>query len=121
MILIREDLPAGLMAIEGVGQVTKADYQDIIRPELERAFAHGEKLRFMYVLGNGFTGFEFGAMMDDAKLGLKHLGDFERIAVVCDVKWVEQVVRLINLITPCPVKVFHLNEEDIACQWLQSS
>ena len=120
MILIKEDLPHGVISMEGVGQVTRADYQDVIRPELERAFAHGEKIRFLYILGRNFTGFEPAALLDDAKLGIKHLGDFDRIAVVCDVRWVQQVVRLISYATPCPVKTFSVDDEDIALQWIKA-
>lgn len=118
MIIVRDDMPTGLIAMEAVGEVTRADYQDIIRPELERAFAHGEKVRFLYVLGSQFKGFEPAALIDDAKLGIKHLGDFARIAVVCDVKWVNHAIKLINVATPCPVKNFTVEDEAQAISWL---
>ncbi|MBD1391037.1 STAS/SEC14 domain-containing protein [Neiella sp. HB171785] len=120
MIIVRDDMPAGLIAMEAVGEVTRADYQDIIRPELERAFAHGEKVRFLYILGSQFKGFEAAALIDDAKLGIKHLGDFERIAVVCDVKWVNHAIKLVNVATPCPVKRFAVEQQTDAISWLQA-
>ncbi|MCM2679901.1 STAS/SEC14 domain-containing protein [Echinimonas agarilytica] len=119
MIIIRDDMPEGIVAMEGVGEITREDYQDIIRPELERSFAHGEKIRFFYILGSQFTGFEPGALIDDAKLGIKHLGDFERIAVVCDVKWVNKAVKLVSFATPSPLQTFAVEEFDQALAWLQ--
>lgn len=118
MIIVREDVPHGVLAVEGVGQISRSDYQDILIPELERAFAHGDKVRFLYHLGDEFQGFAPGALLDDMKVGLKHLGDFQRIAVVCDKKWVQQAVRLIGFLTPCPIKTFSLDESETAFIWL---
>lgn len=120
MIHIRDEMPNGVIVMEAIGQVTRADYQDTIIPELERAFAFGQKVRFLYILGKQFKGFEPAALIDDARIGIKHLDDFERVAVVCDRPWIKKVLRFLSLISSYPVKTFNQEEEESALRWLKS-
>ena len=43
------------------------------------------KVRIVYVLGPEFEEYEGDAMWEDAKLGMHHMFDFERVGVVTDV------------------------------------
>jgi hypothetical protein len=81
-------------------------------------FAHGQKARFLYHLGQDFTGFESGAVWDDTKLGLKHLTGWEKMAVVSDAEWICGAVRVFGLAMPGHVRVFHNNEFAEAVQWI---
>ncbi|MEK7720350.1 MAG: STAS/SEC14 domain-containing protein [Bacteroidota bacterium] len=38
----------------------------------------------LYQLGSNFTGFEMSAMLDDAKMGMKYLSAWDRIALVSE-------------------------------------
>ena len=57
-------------------------------------------------------------MWDDAVIGMHHLMAFEKIAVVSDVDWVGNAIRLFGFAMPCPVNVFTLDELDAAKAWI---
>lgn len=104
-----EIIPTGkdsVLAIAAHGTVTGEDYEKVIVPLIEeRLKVHG-KIRFLYLLGEDFTGYTPSAVWDDAKLGFRHLNGFEKVAVVTNEAWVTNAVKFFRFIVPCPVKVF---------------
>jgi len=78
------DLPDNVLGFTAKRTVTANDYESVLIPAVEEMFSHRDKVRFLYHLGEDFTRLKAAAMWDDAKLGLKHLTDWERIAVVSD-------------------------------------
>ncbi len=57
-------------------------------------------------------------MWDDARFGLMHLGDFLKIAVVSDIEWVRQSVKLFAPLVRAPVQVFHNSGIEDANRWI---
>ena len=78
------DLPDDVLGFTAKGKVTANDYEAVIIPAVEALFSRQSKVRFLYHLGEDFTGFEAAAVWDDMKLGLKHLAGWERVALVSD-------------------------------------
>jgi SpoIIAA-like len=111
-------LPDNVLGFRARGTVTAADYESVIIPAVESMFARRGKVRFLYQLGEEFSGFEAGAMWDDAKLGLRHLSGWERMAVVSDVEWIRGTLRAFGLAIPGHVRVFHNRELDEAIRWI---
>jgi hypothetical protein len=85
---------------------------------VEALFSRHHKVRFLYHLGEDFSGFKTDAMWDDAKLGFKHLTGWERIAVVSDIEWIRGVMRVFSLAIPGHVRVFHNREFTEAIRWI---
>lgn len=112
------NLPDNALGITAKGNVTGDDYESVIIPAVEEIFSKHPKARFLYHLGNDFTGFEAAAVWDDAKLGLRHLTGWERMAVVTDVEWVRMSVRAFGLAMPGHVRVFHNSELQEATNWI---
>jgi hypothetical protein len=67
------DLPKNVLGISAEGKITGNDYETILIPALEEKLKANKEIRMLYQLGNNFTGFDLSAMLDDAKMGLKHL------------------------------------------------
>lgn len=111
-------LPDGVLGFEAKGTVTADDYESVIIPAVEASLSRHGKIRFLYHLGADFSGFEAAAAWDDAKLGLKHLGDWERMAVVTDVDWIRGALRIFGLAIPGHVRVFHADELAEATRWI---
>ena len=63
------NLPPGVIGYSAVGKITGDDYGKVLIPELEARIAEGGKLRFLYLLGPEFEGFEISAMAGDATFG----------------------------------------------------
>lgn len=118
MIAQIEGLPAGTLGFRAHGQVTAADYENIIVPDVEAAFALNRKLRVLYVTAEDFTGFDPGAMWDDAKLGMRHFSGWDRVALVSDVPWLRATTSAMSFMLPAEIRLFHLNELDEAHRWI---
>jgi len=68
--------------------------------------------------GDRFEGFDLRAAWQDAKVGLEHLTDWERIAVVTDVGWMRTAVRTFAFAMPSLVRVFANAELASARAWV---
>jgi len=112
------DLPENVLGFSAKGTVTAEDYESIIIPAVEALFARQRKVRFLYHLGQDFSGFEAAAVWDDTKLGLRHLTGWERVAVVSDVEWIRGAVRVFGLAIPGQVRVFPDRELAQAKRWI---
>jgi len=118
MLEIMQDMPDNVVAIRASGKVSGKDYDDILIPAVEGGIKRHEKIRVLYHLGNDFSGFTAGAMFDDAALGIRHLTEFEKIAVVTDAAWISRAVQFFSFFIPCPVKIFRNNDISEAKAWL---
>ncbi len=112
------DLPEQVVGVTASGQVTAEDYESVVVPAVEAALHKFDSIRFLYHLGSAFTGFAAGAMWDDMKLGLGHLRNWKRVAVVTDHKWVEAALHLFSFAMPCPVRLFPGAEFAEAERWV---
>jgi hypothetical protein len=111
-------LPDNVLGFTAKGTVTANDYESVIIPAVEALFSRYRKVRFLYHLGEDFSGFEAAAVWDDTKLGLKHLTGWERVAVVSDVDWIRGAIRVFGLAIPGLVRVFHNRELTEATRWV---
>jgi hypothetical protein len=106
MIEIISDMPENVVAVTVSGKVTGEDYDKVLIPTLEEKLKKHKKIRLLYHLGIDFSGFTAEAMWDDAKVGIRRLTAFEKIAVVSDVDWIVGAVKVFGFIIPCPVRIF---------------
>jgi hypothetical protein len=120
MIELIPALPTNVVGIVAKGEITAADYQERLVPAVEAALGEHDKVRLLYVLGAEFTGFSGGAMWEDGKVGLGHLGRWERIALVAEEAWVRHAVNAFGYLIPGEVKVFDLAHEADAAEWITS-
>ena len=113
-----ENLPDKVLGLQASGKVSASDYQSVLVPELEVTLKKFRKARLLYVLGEAFDGFTGAAAWEDTKVGLKHLAQFERIAVVTDVDWIRNSVKVFGFALPAEVRVFGNDELKDARQWV---
>jgi SpoIIAA-like len=111
-------LPDNVLGITAKGEVTGADYETVLIPAVEEMLVNRERIRFMYQLGDEFTGFDAKAIWDDAKVGLQHLAAWERVAVVTDVTWIRTTMKVFGFVIPGEVRVFSNSETAQARLWL---
>jgi hypothetical protein len=120
VIRVLENLPENVLGVEAVGKVTDEDYEQVLTPAVqEHRAAHGE-VRFVYVLGEEFDGWTLGALWDDAKLGMKDVKSWEKIAVVTDKDWLQHAVKGFGWMVPGDVRVFGVQDLDAAVEWAAS-
>ena len=120
MIRMMEGLPAGVVGATAIGLVGPEDYDDVLIPAVRAATAGGGKARMLFVLGPEFDGYSAEAALDDARMGLEHWADFERIALVTDHAAFGGAVRAFGFLMPGEVRVHAVDELDDATAWLGS-
>lgn len=120
MIEILTNLPKGIDGVRAIGKISKEDYEKVFAPLLDEARREGRRIRFLYQLGPEFEGFTTGAVWEDARIGLQFMGLFDGCAVVSDLNWVRELMRLTAFLMPCPVRVFGNQEREDAIGWLDS-
>jgi len=118
MIELLTGLPEGVVGIEAVGHVEADDYTNVVEPAVRAALQHSDKVRLLYVLGEGFEGYSAAASWEDAKLGIGHWSAWERIAIVTDRDWVSDAIRALGWIFPGEVKVFTTSQRADATVWV---
>jgi hypothetical protein len=121
MIELIPNLPDGVVGIEAKGEVTGADYEQVVIPAVERELQSHEKLRLLYLLGPEFDGYSAAAMWDDTKVGMEHLLSWERIAVVTDHDAYRRLVRGFGFMMPAKVRVFATPELEAAKTWIAAA
>lgn len=118
MIEVLNEFPPTVMGFACKHQITKEDYEHVLRPVVGQALVDHQKVRLYVRIDPDFAGVEPGAVWEDFKLGLKQLFCWDRIAVVTDVEWIRQTFICISYVIPCAVKVFRLDEVSKANAWV---
>ncbi len=113
-----EGLPADTVGVIAHGVIDREDYERDLIPRVEKALAREGKVNLLYAFAPDFQGFTAGAAWEDARLGLTHLGDFARIAILADQEWIRLAVKLAAPLVPGEVRLFHADELEAARQWL---
>jgi hypothetical protein len=116
-----EAMPAGTIGLRASGELTGADYRDVLVPAVRAAVEAGS-VRAMFVIGPGYDGFDLGAVKEDVKglapLALEHREAWKRVAAVTDVEWIAKAVGMFAWLMPGEVKVFALEELEGAKAWV---
>ena len=120
MIETLKDFPADAVAVRCSGFVSKADYDQVLVPAVERALETSERIRLYYEVAPDFALITPAAMWEDFRVGTQHWTRWKRIAVVTDVAWIRQLVVMFGFLLPGAVRVFGLAEAAEARAWLVS-
>jgi hypothetical protein len=113
-------LPEGVVGLEGVGEVTSADYSSVAFPAVEDALSRHKKIDLLHVLGERFTGYEAGGGWADAKLGVLQAFSWRRIAVVTDLDHIRHQVRRAGWLVPGEMKLFSNAQRAEAMAWVSA-
>lgn len=120
MIKLISNLPDNVLGISAEGEITGIDYETILIPALVDKLKTNKKIRLLYHLGNSFTGFDMNAMLDDAKMGMKHLSAWDKIALVSEHHLINAFAKFFGYMLPCEVRIFKNTEMEEAKKWIVS-
>ncbi len=118
MLKIMSDLPANVLGVSAEGKITGTDYETILIPVLEEKLKANKKIRMIYQLGTDFSGFDMSGMLDDAKMGLKHLSAWDRIALVSDHEMINSFAKFFGYLMTCELRIFKNTELEAAKNWI---
>ena len=100
------------------GKLTREEYAELV-PSWEQMIARHGKLRLLFQMEPGFTGWEPVAAWDDLKFSLSHRNELERVAMVGAKKWHELAAKLGALLVNSEVRFFGEAEVEEALRWLR--
>jgi hypothetical protein len=117
-----EDVPVGTVGFRLDGDLTDADYRDVLTPGLREAAAQGE-VRLLMVGAKGFDLGSLKARFEEARrdpdLDLGHRRDWRRVAIVADANFMlRRSFPLFARVIPVEMKLFGLGDEAEARAWL---
>ena len=112
------DLPGSILGVSAEGKITGTDYETVLIPAIEEKLKTNKKIRMLYHLGNNFTGFDLNAMVDDAKIGMKHLSAWDRIALVSDHELINTFAKFFGHLLSCELRIFKNAELEEAIKWI---
>ncbi len=112
------NFPDHVLGFVCTGRVTKADYDAVLVPAVMQALEKPPKLRLYYETAADFAGIDPAAMWEDFEVGIEHLTRWERIAVVTDVQWIRQTMRLFGFLLPGAMKTFPASDAAQARAWI---
>jgi hypothetical protein len=121
MIEALDDFPANVVGFRGTGHITRQDYDMVVSPALEAAFQHHKTINLYYEFAPDFEGISPGAMWEDFKVGMGHLTHWERIAIVTDMNWISNALKVFAFLMPGDVRHFPLANAVQARTWLVGS
>ena len=117
MLRLIEDMPPGTVGIEAVGQVTHDDYRDVLVPVVEEALQRKD-VRMLCVLHEDFRSYSTEVVRQDARLWIRHLTGWRKLAVVTSHQAIHDGVRTYGWMMPGEVRLYDLDEIDAAKAWL---
>jgi hypothetical protein len=119
MIEIMPESSSSALVFRATGKLTDADYKEVLIPEIEGVINQSGKARVLLHLPGDFHGWEAHAAWDDAKFGLRHRNDFEKLAVVGGAKWMEWATKIAAYFMKGEVKTFSEAQFGDALEWVR--
>ncbi len=113
-----KNLPSHVFGVKARGEVTEADFKSVMLPGLADQADRTNQLYFLFHLETKLQDFTFGAWMQDALAGLKHLTQWKKMAFVTDQKGVEKFMDYYTHLVPGEAKGFPLDQLDDAIKWV---
>lgn len=99
------------------GQLTHQDYMAQLIPTLEAGINTQGRINLL-IIANDFHGWEWQALWDDLKMGIKHRKDFGRIAIVGDAAWEKYLINFCALFLNGEMQYFAMDKQNAAEQWV---
>ncbi|MGO9154882.1 STAS/SEC14 domain-containing protein [Mycobacterium sp.] len=118
MIEALKDFPDNVSAFACHGHLTKADYQTVIIPYIEDKLTRHKKLRAYTEIASDFAGVDSGFIWEDTKFTVSHFLNWERGALVTDVKWMSRATKFGASLVPGEWRTFPNAEATEAREWI---
>ena len=120
MIEILPESEGNVLGIRAEDKITDSDYREIFIPQLTKIIEEHGKARVLYYMDSSVTGFEMGAMWQDASFGVKHRNDFDKVAVVGGPRFVEWGTKIAAHFIGGEIKTYGDDQLQEAWSWVKS-
>ncbi|MEZ5565001.1 MAG: STAS/SEC14 domain-containing protein [Gammaproteobacteria bacterium] len=118
MFSLIDGLPDHVIGIRITGKLRAGDYEQQLIPLVNEKLAKHDKLDLLCCIEGEWQGMEAGAAWQDLRLGLGKLGHWARMAIVSDINWLENSIKLFRLLWPGELRHFDSDEYEAARDWV---
>lgn len=120
MITVLTSAPSNVAAFRATGEVTKADYDNVVIPAVDALVKKQDAINFLLVVDTAMSNFSIGALLKDLGIGLKHFTKWRKMAIVSEQAGVIKFTDFFSYIAPGEAKGFTHAELEEAKQWVSS-
>lgn len=118
-ITFNEENDGKILVIHVTGRLVKKDYVQLI-PKFEQLVERHGKIRILFDMAH-FLGWDDGAIWEDVKLGIEHFSNIERIALVGEEHWQQDIARFSKPFTRAKIRYFDHTNTATAHRWLTAN
>ena len=118
MIEFMDESTGRFVGIRAGGKLTDADYRDVLIPRLENLFDAYGTLCVLIRFDEDFAGLEIGAAWDDARFGMRHRADFEKLAVVGGPDWIGSGLKAFSFLMKGEIRTYPTERLEEAWEWI---
>ncbi len=115
------DTTDNVVAFRALAEVTKDDFLTAVVPAVEHLVNQINEINFLLVLDTDLQNFTAGAWLQDGLLGLKHLGKWNRAAIVTDTDEIISFTNGFSFIIPGEFRGYKRVEFNKALNWVEGN
>ena len=113
--------PDNVVAFRATGEITKEDYQNVVTPAVNQLVNRIQEINFLFLFDTDIENFTAAAWMQDALLGLKNLGKWNRTAIVTDSENAISFTNGFSYIVPGEFRGYKKDAFDEALNWVEGN
>ena len=115
------DTTDNIVAFRALAEVTKDDFLTAVVPAVEHLVKQTNEINFLLVLDTDIQNFTAGAWLQDGLLGLKHLGKWNRAAIVTDTDEIISFTNGFSYIVPGEFRGYKKIDFNKALNWVEGN
>jgi hypothetical protein len=108
---------ADLITVMVTGKLDKADYESLISETEEKLRTYGKVSVYWEMVD--FNRWQLSGLWPELKFDIKHLNDFNKVAIVGGKKWESMLASVANPFTTAEIRFFDLSEREQAMAWVK--
>ncbi|MGA2500075.1 MAG: STAS/SEC14 domain-containing protein [Tepidisphaeraceae bacterium] len=115
-VQFNEDDVGKVLTVHVSGKLAKLDYERFV-PAFERLVRQHGALRVLFDM-TGFHGWKADALWEEIKFYIAHFADIERLAMVGEKKWQQEMATVCKGFTKATIRYFDRADAAEAREWL---
>ncbi|WP_082447129.1 STAS/SEC14 domain-containing protein [Flavobacterium sp. KJJ] len=113
--------PENTVAFRAIGEVTAEDYKMVIAPAVTALAEQINEINFLFLIDTELENFKASAWLEDALIGLKNLGKWNRAAIVTDSEKAITFTNGFSYIVPGEFRGYKKEKFQEALNWVHGS
>lgn len=115
------DTTDNIVAFRALAEVTTEDFLNVVMPAVEHLAKQTNEINFLLVLDNDVERFTTSEWLQEALMGLKHLGKWNRAAIISDSEEIITFTNGFSYVVPGEFHGFKKEFFNKALNWVEGN